>query len=308
MNSYGFAVRNEKIKNSPNTRFGIASGSKIFTAVAILQLIEKKRLDLDTPLHSCLQIRFPHFDSKITIRHLLTHSSGIQDYFDEEEMIDYSSLWSSRPMYTLTSTQSFLPLIQNNQMKFTPGERFHYNNAGFIILGLVIEKLAGQTFHEYVEENIFKCCDMRDTGYFRLDQLPEGTAIGYIESESSWQTNIYSIPVIGGPDGGAYTTASDLDKFWSALFNCRLLSQNMTELMLTPQIKQNEYTFYGLGVWIVMIKNEVFKHYIMGGDPGFEMLSSVYKGNRIRVHILSNNGSGAGAIANEVDKVIFSGS
>ncbi|MDQ6421190.1 serine hydrolase domain-containing protein [Paenibacillus sp. LHD-117] len=302
---YGYANRAEKINNSPATRFGIASGCKILTAVAILQLVEKKLIDLDTSLKDCLEISFPNFDPKISIRHLLMHSSGIQDYFDEEFMSDYADLWKSLPMYAVTSTQSFLPLIQNNGMKCSPGERFSYCNAGFIILGLIVEQLTGSTFQEYVQENIFKLAGMNDSGYFRLDQLPERTAVGYIDDGLTWRSNIYSIPVIGGSDGGAFTTVYDLEKFWNALLSHSLLSERMTEMMLTPHMSINDHVHYGLGVWIKKLDHEIVKYFIMGSDPGVEMQSSVYTKGNIRIHLLSNNGSGAGSIARKMEEIIF---
>lgn len=112
-------------------------------------------------------------------------------------MTEYAYLWNSLPMYSMTSTQSFLPMFQNNEMKFPPGERFSYSNAGFIILGLIIEEITGLTFQEYVQENVFNICGMNDTGYFRLDQLPERTAVGYIDHGLTWSSNIYSIPIVG---------------------------------------------------------------------------------------------------------------
>lgn len=302
---YGYANRTEKINNMTNTRFGMASGCKIFTAVAIMQLIEKRHLDLDTLLSDCLNFCFPNFDPSITVRHLLTHSSGIPDYFDEELMSDYADLWHSLPMYTMTSTQSFLPMFQHNQMKFSPGARFSYSNSGFIILGLIVEQISGLTFQEYVQENIFNICGMDDTGYFRLDQLPERTAVGYMDNGITWRSNIYSVPIVGGPDGGAFTTVYDLEKFWNALMCNLLLSKSMTDMMLSPHTRENDYLHYGFGVWISIINNEIFKYYVMGSDPGVEMHSSVYAKLNKQVHILSNNGSGAGAITSRIDEVIF---
>ncbi|UVI29200.1 serine hydrolase domain-containing protein [Paenibacillus spongiae] len=303
--SYGYANRGEQIRNTTQTRFGMASGCKIFTAVAICQLVEQGRLALDTRLKDCLPIPFPVFDPEITVHHLLTHSSGIPDYFDEEFMNDYGDLWKSRPMYAMTSAECFLPMFQHNPMKFTPGERFSYSNAGFILLGLIVEHIAGTTFQQYVEDHIFNVCGMKDSGYFRLDQLPERTAWGYIDSGSTWRTNMYSIPIVGGPDGGAFTTVHDMRIFWTALMDNRLLSKHMTEIMLTPHIQDNEFIHYGYGVWIVMVSNKIFKYFVMGSDPGVEMQSSIYAESKLQAHILANINSGAGAIATRIDELIL---
>jgi len=200
--AYGYANRSELILNRSNTKFGIASGCKIFTSVAICQLVQEGHLYFNSCLRDCVKFSLPYFDSEITIHHLLTHSAGIPDYFDEELIGDFEELWKDLPMYSMESSKDFLPLFQNGQMQFSPGEKFSYNNAGFILLGLVVEQITGMGFSEYVRKNIFQPSGMLDSGYYRMDQLPERTAIGYIDDQQSWKTNIYSLPIKGGADGG----------------------------------------------------------------------------------------------------------
>ena len=122
---------------------------------------------------------------------------------------------------------------------YTHGSKFHYNNASFIILGLIIEEQTGLTFTEYIETNIFNPIGMNHSGYFSLDRLPRQTALGYIKDEISqtWRTNAYSIPIKGGSDGGAFITASDMLKFWEALFNYEIISQEYTKILLTLTFK-----------------------------------------------------------------------
>ncbi|RKN80631.1 serine hydrolase domain-containing protein [Paenibacillus ginsengarvi] len=303
--AYGYANRSEQTKNQTNTRFGVASGCKIFTAVAIGQLVEKGLLLFDTRLNECLPIRFPFFDPDITVHQLLTHSSGIPDYFDEETMSDYAELWRSVPMYAMTSPSCFLPLFQNERMKFAPGSRFSYSNAGFIVLGLIVEQLAGIGFTEYVQTHIFQACGMNDSGYFWLDRLPERTATGYINDGYNWKTNIFSLPVVGGPDGGAYTTVQDLATFWEALLGNRLLSASITHTMLLPHRRVSEELSYGYGVWISTPGDGIFKYYVMGGDPGVNMQSSVYAESGIQAHVITNTSTGAGSLAARIDKAIW---
>lgn len=304
VNSYGYANRSDRIKNTSTTRFGVASGCKIFTAIAICQLVEKGLLDFNTRVVD-LGINLNQFDSNITVHHLLTHTSGIPDYCDEEFTTDYERLWNTVPMYNITSPKCFLPLFQNNPMKFQPGTRFSYSNSGFIVLGIIVEKLTGLNFINYVQDYIFKVCDMDDSGYFRMDQLPERTAIGYVGNDDNWRTNIYSIPVVGGPDGGAYSTVYDLHKFWNALLSYRLLSEKITKMMLFPHVQDNEYTHYGYGVWMTIINGEIFKYFVMGGDPGVVMLSSYYPKINAGVHVLSNVDEGAGVIASRIDEMLL---
>jgi len=302
---YGYANRSERIHNSPYTKFGIASGCKIFTSVAICQLVQDGLLSFDTYLKDCLDISFPNFDSTITIHHLLTHSSGVPDYFDEEYMDNFEDLWKDLPMYSIQSPKDFVPLFQNGVMKFSPGDKFSYNNAGYILLGLVVEQVTGVDFTEYVEKNIFQPCGMLDSGYYRMDQLPERTAIGYIDNDdATWKTNFYSLPIKGGPDGGAFTTVHDLSKFWDALFNHQLLSPEYTNILLTPHVKDDDQTYYGYGVWILMHDDTIFKYYVMGSDPGVIMQSSVYPKSNTQAHIIGNINKGAGMIARQIDELI----
>ncbi|HDR4724486.1 serine hydrolase [Bacillus cereus group sp. Sample62] len=301
--AFGYANRNECINNMLQTRFGIASGCKIFTAIGICQLVEKGVITFQTKLKECLSIKFPNFNEEITIHHLLTHSSGIPDYFDESIMDNFEDLWKKTSMYLLKNLKDFLPLFQDRDMKFVPGSKFHYNNAGFIILGLIIEEQTGLTFTEYIEKSIFNPIGMNDSGYFSLDKLPRQTAIGYIKDEinQNWRTNAYSIPIIGGSDGGAFITAPDMLKFWEALFNYEIISQEYTNILLTSHIQVNKNQYYGYGMWIETRGNEIFKYHVMGYDPGVSFRSAVYPDLGITVVIPSNKGAGPEKIMKELE-------
>ncbi|OAB38322.1 serine hydrolase domain-containing protein [Paenibacillus glacialis] len=305
--SYDYADRRELIKNTMDTRFTVASGSKIFTAVAICQLVERGFITFDTLIKECIDISFPIFSSDITIHHLLTHTSGIPDYFDEEFMTDYEKLWENYPMYRVFTSKDFLPLFQEKEMKFQPGERFSYCNAGFILLGLIVEQISGMNFITYIQRNILDVCNMKNSGYFRMDQLPNRTAIGYIEDQKSkeWRTNIYSVPIIGGADGGAYTTTYDLNNFWSGLMGHKLLKEETTIRMLSPQVEIDDFQNYGYGVWMTIIGDEIFKYYVMGGEPGAMMVSSVYVKSSIRAHVMSNKSNGTAEIPSKIDELIY---
>lgn len=302
---FGYSNRSELIPNTIDTRFGIASGCKLFTSIAIGQLVEKGIISFDTYLKDCIDISFANFDADIKISHLLTHSSGIPDYFDEEVMDDFSELWKDRPMYNIRQPKDFLSMFQNRNMEFEPGEKFKYNNAGFIVLGLIVEENTGMKFAEYVQKNIFEPCEMIHSGYFPLDQLPKGTAYGYIKDKSgNWKTNIYSLPIIGGPDGGAFTTVKDLSKLWKGIFDYRVLSKKVTDEMLKPHIQVNENFYYGYGIWIIKEGKDIFKYYIMGEDPGVSMMSSIYPKRDTNVTVIGNTEFGTWDIAQEIQELI----
>jgi CubicO group peptidase (beta-lactamase class C family) len=303
--AFGYANKADEKLNTVQTRFGIASGCKFFTAVAICQLVEKGLITFETRLKDCLTIEFPHFDENITIHHLLTHSSGIPDYFDEEVMGSFDDLWKQTPMYQLNDLKDFLPLFQEEKMLFQPGDKFYYNNAGFIVLGLIVEQQSGLSFTDYVELHIFQRCGMKNSGYFRLDQLPQNTAYGYIEDENgTWKTNIYSLPVKGGPDGGAFVTAPDMITFWEALITHQLLSEEYTEIALMPHIQAEDNEYYGYGVWITMNEKAISKYHVMGYDPGVNFHSALYPKSGIKLAIPSNKSKGAFKVMVELEKIL----
>ncbi|GGF18103.1 penicillin-binding protein [Halobacillus andaensis] len=293
--AFGYANRAEGLSNNVHTRFGIASGCKLFTAIGLCQLVETGVIAFDTPLVDGLAIDFPYFDKDVTIHHLLTHTSGIPDYFDEEVMTDYEDLWKDRPVYEMNSLTDFLPLFQHHEMKYSPGERFHYNNAGYILLGLIIEQQSGKSFTDYVEEEIFQKAGITDSGYFSLDQLPQNTAMGYIDNEEdgTWRTNIYSIPAKGGADGGAFITAPDMLTLWEALFNHQLLTKEMTCTLLRPHVHVNGEINYGYGIWMNQNNDHIYKYHVMGYDPGVNFRASYYPDHHLKVAVPSNQESGS---------------
>lgn len=300
--AYGYANRSEKLSNSINTRFGIASGCKLFTAIAICQLVQGGRLSFNDRLQDILVHDFQHFSDDVTVHHLLTHTSGIPDYFDEEVMDDFEELWVKYPMYTFRELKDFLPLFQYEQMKSTPGEKFHYNNAGFILLGLIVEQVSELTYQDYVGEFIFKKAEMDRSGFFAFESLPSNAALGYIDNQDgTWRTNIYSLPVKGGSDGGAYTTAPDMIKLWESLFNHRLLSEEYTNKLLHSHVVVEEEVNYGYGIWVNKRNGTIFKYHLMGYDPGVSFRSSIYPNDDIKLVILSNKEYGPSDVTKAIE-------
>ncbi|MBP2242904.1 CubicO group peptidase (beta-lactamase class C family) [Cytobacillus eiseniae] len=302
--SFGYANRSEKIINEPHTRFSIASGSKIFTSIAICKLVEEGKISFDTKIINCLDIDFPYFDKEITIHHLLTHISGVPDYFDEDEMDDFEVLWETLPMYRVRCAKDFLPMFQNGKMQAKVGSPFSYNNSGYIILGLIIEQISGMDFTDYIEKNIFQTIGMTDSGYFSMDKLPESVSIGYIENpDHTYKANIYSLPAKGGPDGGAYVTATDMGIFWEALMNGKLLSEEITRILLTPQVNVVDDIFYGYGGYMESNEQGVVKYIQMGYDPGVNYRSVHYPNQDLTIIVCSNKEEGAYEILKEVESL-----
>jgi len=296
--AYGLAIRSEAIPNRIDTRFQTASGCKAFTAAAVLQLIDHGKLKPETSLATCVDIEFPNYDPGITIHHLLTHTSGITSYFEEDLNPDYEALWRDTPMYGIRRPADFLPLFQNKPMKFKSGDRFDYNDGGYILLGLVLEAVSGLSFAEYIEKHVFVAAGMNDSGYFPTDRLPERTAYAYIKDEDgAWRTNFFAVPIVGAPDGGAYTSAPDLAKFWAALRSGKLLSAPVAAAMLEPRVStglDSPYDHYGYGVWMDKVGDSIRKYFVVGSDPGVALH---LQGNRGKARPLNKPGRERDAIS-----------
>ena len=306
--SNGFANRSEKILNQVDTRFSIASGSKLFTAFAICMLVEEGEISFQSKLKDCLDIDFPQFDESITMHHLLTHTSGVPDYFDEDVMENYESLWKTRPMYHIRSLKDFLPMFQNEKMQEECGRSFHYNNTGYLLLGLIVEQVAGCKFSDFVEERIFRKVGMKRSGYFEMDRLPENTALGYIEEEDgNWKTNIYSLPVKGGSDGGVYVTVKDIAQFWHSLTSHQLLSKEITEAFFKPRevVDEEDGIYYGYCGFMEMNPDgQVVKFIQMGYDPGVNYRSVFYPSTNTTIVVCSNESEGAYEILKEIEIIL----
>ncbi len=305
--AYGLANRSDQLPNRLNTRFGIASGGKIFTATAICQLVSAGLLSFDQPLAEMIPGLLQKLDARVTSAHLLTHSSGIPDYFDEESESDYEACWRQVPVYQMRSAMDFIPMTRDKEMKFTPGERFGYSNMGFVLLGLVVEKITGMRFQAYIEEKIFGPAWMRSSGYFSSDCLPAHCATGYvINPDGQWRSNIFSIPVIGHGDGGVYTTAADIGRFWKALFSRTYFDAEMLARMTTAhvQIKPDSPHHYGYGVWMEEIAGQ--KCYsIVGEDPGVEFSSSYYPESNLQITLLANTNDALWPMEKAIRNEIF---
>jgi len=305
----GYANRSDEISNTADTRFAIASGTKIFTGLAVCQLVEMGLLSFETLLKDCVEIHFPHYDPGITIHHLLTHSSGITSYFEEDINPDYEALWQDIPMYKIRSPKDFLPLFQNKPMKFRPGERYEYNDGGYILLGMVIEAVTGKSYPDYVRDNILLPAGMTDSGFFLTDQLPQRTAYGYMKSpqDNSWRTNFFSVPIIGGPDGGMYATACDMNFFWIDLLQNKLLSESLTRKLFYPHIEipsKRGDIFYGYGVYIVKRKDQTRAFFITGEDPGVDFLSAVYPDHGLKFTVMANTNKNPWPLFEEINSFL----
>jgi len=299
---FGFSDIPNQIYNTVDTKFQTASAGKFFVAAGIMQLIEAGRLSLDSQIGDLLDFDLQQIDKKITIRQLLNHTSGIPDYFDESTMSEYSDLWVNFPNYKIRKSKDLLPLFIEKPMMYQAGEKFQYNNSGYVILGLVIESVAGQLFDEYLTEKVFRPCEMLDTGYYEFDRLPAKCANAYIfdESKQQYYTNIYSVDAKGTGAGGAFTTVIDVEKFWEKLLIGKLVSMTSLSEMFSVQ-SCNEDDYYGYGVWLKKIEETIFHPFFQGSDPGVSFISRYNPESKLRVHIVSNKGENVWSVASKIE-------
>lgn len=166
--AYGYASRAWKIPNTLATRFDTASVTKLFTAVATLQLIERGLLAFETPVVETLGLRGTTIAPTVTVHHLLTHTSGIADDAEEESGEDYADLWTTRPNYAVLETANFLPQFAYKPPNFPPGQGCRYCNCSYVLLGLLIEKVGGMSYRNYVRQQIFARAGMLNSDFFRM--------------------------------------------------------------------------------------------------------------------------------------------
>lgn len=289
LKAYGYADLPNKVSNDIETKFATASAGKVFVAVGILQLIEAGKLHFKDTIGDILDFDLKAIDSSITIEELLTHTSGMPDYFDESIMNDYEELWIDFPNYKIRSNQDLLPLFINKPMMYERKRKFQYNNAGYVLLALIMEKITGLAFDLYLKEKIFLPCNMRNTGYYELDCLPEKCANHYIydANRNCYRTNIFSVDAKGTGAGGAFTTIKDIQLFWQGLLSHQLLSYPMTKSMMTNH--SGEANCYGYGLWLKK-QGEDYLPYFQGSDPGVSFISSYDKEKKIVITLISNYG------------------
>jgi CubicO group peptidase (beta-lactamase class C family) len=225
--AWGLANREWSVPNSVDTRFDLGSINKSFTQVAIGQLINQGKLSLDNTIGDLLpDYPNPEVAGKVTIRHLIEHSSGLGDIFTDE------FFRSSKALYR--GPRDFFWLFADRPLLFEPGERFEYSNAGFMVLGAIIEAASGEPYDQYITRHVFEPAGMTNSGFFANDEPVPNVAVGYTrmgreEGASGLRNNLFHLPVKGNSAGSAQSTVEDLLRFDTALREHQLLPPAYTE-------------------------------------------------------------------------------
>ena len=288
--AYGLAHRGYEIPNALDTRFGIASGTKGLTALAIVSLIEDGRLALSTTARSVLGRDLPLIDDEVTVEQLLAHRSGIGDYLDEDEEHDLSEYLMPVPVHELATTEQYLAVLGGHTTKFPPGERFSYSNGGYVVLALIAERASGVPFHDLVRQRVCEPAGMADTEFLRSDELPGRTAHGYLELDGEWRTNVLHLPVRGSGDGGIYSTVADISALWRAFFAGRIVSESWVREMLRPHSDDAGGRRYGLGFWLHETTDVVM---LIGSDAGVSFRTVHDPRTQVTHTVVSNTSDGA---------------
>ena len=256
--AYGYANRAHQVHNKVNTPFNLASIGKIFTAVAILQLYEEGKLDLNIPVGKYIP-DFPNqgIQDSVTIHQLLTHSSGLPLWFSKDFLM--------LPKSAYLELEDYLPFYEKIFIDKNKVGTKSYSNVGFCLLGFIIESVSKMTYRDYIQQYIFKPAKMDDSGIWSLVEIIPNAAVGYVRpsgKDDYWKTN-YHLNMSANPAGGGYASAIDLVNFFAALNKNKLIREQTKTMMFSQQI-ESEYP-YGYGIAI----DENNGYEILGHEGGF---------------------------------------
>jgi CubicO group peptidase (beta-lactamase class C family) len=295
--AFGEANKDFKVPNNVNTKFNLGSMNKMFTAVAIAQLVEAGKLSFDDPLSKFMP-EFPDRESaeKIKIKHLLSHTSGLGSYFNKTFME------SSRARYR--TIDDFLELAKDEKMQFEPGTKWQYSNTGMLVLGRVIEKASGQNYYDYIRENVYKKAGMTNSDSYELDTVNPNLAVGYEKSFTDqgtvFRSNIFMHVVRGGPAGGGYSTVGDLLKFARALQSGRLVGKEYVKILTSPKPELSSPDYgYGFGVG----KNPAWTGH-NGGFIGISSDLTIFTDSDYTAVVLSNYGGASQSVVTKIRSLL----
>jgi CubicO group peptidase (beta-lactamase class C family) len=298
--AYGMANKDFNAPNRIDTKFNLGSMNKMFTAVSIAQLVERGKLSFEDPLSKFLpDFPDPEAARKIKIKHLLTHTAGLGGYFSKQWME------SSRALYR-TVDDMMKRAAADEKLLFEPGSRWQYSNTGMLVLGKVIEKVTGQSYYDYVRDNITKPAGMVNTGCFELDKVNPNLAVGYekefTDDGVGFTNNIFEHVLRGGPQGGGYSTVEDLLKFDIALRSNKLIGAEYVKQLLSAKPELNS-PGYGFG-FSIDSKEQIAGH--GGGFTGISSNLDMFLGTGWTAVVLSNYGRGAQAVQQKMRELVRS--
>ncbi len=294
--AHGFASLDFQVPNRLDTKFNLGSMNKMFTAVAVAQLVEAGKLSFDDAIIDHIP-DYPNQEvaKKVTVHQLLTHTSGLGNYWTQEYQRTSKDLFRD--------VADYLPLFVDQPLLFEPGSQWSYSNSGFMVLGLVIERVSGQSYFDYVRKHIYEPAGMQHTDAYELDSVVPNLAVGYTlrgSENGELRNNLFLHVVKGGPAGGGYSTVEDLLRFSNALLGHKLLSPEMTERVVEGKVDTDGANrTYGYG-FRNQVENgqRVVGH--AGGFAGINSFLDMYPDLGYTVAVMSNRDMGAAAVREHI--------
>lgn len=290
------------VPNLSDTRFNLASVGKIFTGLAITQLAEQEKLNFDDTIDKYLPEGWlpAEISSKIQIKHLLTHTSGLGDYF--------TNIYRQCEIPIFRDLKDYKPLVYNSQLAIEPGSHFQYSNTGYLLLGVIIESVSGEEYFQYLGNHIFTPAGIKNTGGFDKDRPVKNRATGYTKiwqkEDFTWTDHQGTRILKGCPSGGVYSTAEDLLLFDIALQNNKLLSSENTKLLFTcfPELNAS---FHSTAFFLSNNKaGQTASH--QGDGSGVNCQFKKYVSKGFTAIVLANySPPSANIVANVIDQLIL---
>lgn len=302
----GYANRMYKIENTLDMAFDTASITKLFTAAGIVLLESGGQISFDASIYDFVDLSGSEIPGNVTIKHLLTHTSGIADDAEESKGEDYSALFIDKPNYSIRENKDFLNNFIYKKPNFQPGKKICYNNCGFVLLGLAIEKITRINYRDFITNEIFRPFQMKNTFFASKEDSGRIFAEGYFYDENgALKKNIYSFPPVGTADSGAYTTVGDLDIFIRTVYNSPVYNK-----MLVPQTnikKQYEDYQYTMGMAFELREKEgrIIRAHKDGCNAGVCNITVFYPKEAFTFSILGNVDCNIWELHREAEKLLF---
>jgi CubicO group peptidase (beta-lactamase class C family) len=293
--AYGLANVEEKIPSTTATNYRMASNTKQFTAMAIMMLAERKKLSYDDRLSDFFP-GFPEYGKTIMIRNLLNHTSGL---------LDYEDLMPADTKIPLTDIDVLTYLKRQDHTSFPPGSKFQYSNGAFVLLGLIVERVSGMDFREFLKQNIFQRIGMNHTLFYQRDDHTDRAhrAYGYSLKENAFVRTDQSLTSSTRGDGTVYSSVDDLFKWDQALYTTKLVKADSLKQAFTPGVAIDATTGYGFG-WFIEKKRGLQMIGHTGNTMGSTSVIQRFPEQRFTVIILTNrNDAELMGIVNKIEEI-----
>ncbi|MFX1513858.1 MAG: serine hydrolase domain-containing protein [Promethearchaeota archaeon] len=302
----GDASLSQRVPNNMDTMYGLASIGKLFTGISVLFLLKEKKItpmDVVFPYLDKLNIEVPR---KVTFHHLLTHTGGVERYYTIDpyfspqtptEQDRWKLFWKKHPNFLLQTPVDYLPFLNNVDFIRPVGKTFYYTNTSYILLGILIQVLSEQSYHDFVMNRIIKKLNLKRTRFLAFDEVFDNVAEGYTPFYhqgviSKWKKNIYRLPIVGSADGGIFSNVYDLEKLFKELRNKKGLFSDIIADLIHPHViiekSEKVELYYGYGITLMYENDELLRYGLAGGDYGVAAGVYYYPKVRLFITILSN--------------------